>query len=213
MANSIEKAIAVVQDTKAGWVHRRDAVEFLAAAAGKAVDGLVAHREEPDVDVRAAVEKELGRLSAKVAGIAPLEEETARVYSLDELAQACEKPGKRSVAAWGEGYQVEVTLKDGRRQHVYIVPHREENRPPMVRIHTYCGQAAPGAFRWALKSNMRLVHGAVALTEEEGEERFVLVNSLLADKANPSEVKAAVKELSIYGDWIEKKLSGGADTL
>jgi hypothetical protein len=158
------------------------------------------------------VEKGLGRLSARLEGIEPVEASAARCYSLDELAQACERPGKRVVTQCDEGYRVEVALKDGRQQLVYIKPYQEENRPPMIRVHTYCGKAAPGAFRWALKSNMRLAYGAVAMCEEDGEDRFVLIHNLLANEASPAEVNASVKELAIYGDWIEQKLSG-EDTL
>jgi len=213
MFEEIEKAIAVLQNTNAGWVNRRDAVDYLTEAADKAVDTLNAYREEPDVDVQFAVEKGLGHLSARLAGIEPVAAAASQRYSLDELAQACAKPGQREVAPYEDGYKVEVTLKDGRRQQVYLMPYQEENRPSIIRVYTYCGKALRSAFRWALKSNMRMTYGAVALRKEEDEDRFLLVNNLLASETHPAEVKGSVKELSIYGDWIEKKLSGGEDTL
>ena len=77
MFEEMEKAIAVLQNTKAGWVNRRDAVEYLVEAAGKAVHTLNAFREEPDVDVRMVVEKGLGRLSAGLEGIEPVAEQSA----------------------------------------------------------------------------------------------------------------------------------------
>ena len=43
--------------------------------------------------------------------------------------------------------------------------------------------------------------------EESLEDRFVLINNLLANEASPAEIKASVKELALYGDWIEQKLS------
>ena len=71
-----------------------------------------------------------------------------------------------------------------------------------------CGKPRADAFEWALRANMKISLGALALTRDGGEERLVLTNCFLARTATPSLIKASVKELAHYGDWIESKLGG-----
>ena len=47
-----------------------------------------------------------------------------------------------------------------------------------------------------------------ALAEEDGEDRLVLINNFVTSQATPRGIRACVKEMAAYGDWIEKKLSG-----
>ena len=37
---------------------------------------------------------------------------------------------------------------------------------------------------------------------------MVLARTFLASEATPAQVKAAVKEIAYYGDWLELKLTG-----
>ena len=37
---------------------------------------------------------------------------------------------------------------------------------------------------------------------------FVMANCFLASHVSPAELKAAVKEIAFYGDWIEKEMTG-----
>jgi len=78
----------------------------------------------------------------------------------------------------------------------------------LIRVFTYCGAESEEALEWALEANMKLSHCALALTHDEDNRRFVLTRCFLAEAARPEQVKAAVKEIAFYGDWIEKKLTG-----
>ncbi|MCL4215937.1 MAG: hypothetical protein KJ052_02880 [Candidatus Hydrogenedentes bacterium] len=54
---------------------------------------------------------------------------------------------------------------------------------------------------------MKLIQCALALHEIEGEEQIVLTNCFLREYVTPEAIRAAVKEIAFYGDWVEKQLS------
>jgi len=202
----LESLVKQLEASKAGWVLRRDAAENLGKAACFALNALREHADEMDVDVRRSVDEALGQASAALAGIPPMPQ--VKQYTLEELAKACEKDGERLVAPHGKGYVVQVTLKSGRKQAVYLNHHKRKDGTELIRIFTECGKPREDAYVWALRANMKISHGALALSKDSGEERLVLTNCYLAHVAMPAEVKASVKELAHYGDWIESKLTG-----
>jgi len=206
MPDAIDKAIKQLADTKAPWVHRRDAAVYLGEAGKRAVGALNAHKADSDKDVQAAIQKALRHAAGGLAGIQPEVEPAS--YPIKELAEACEKPGQRSVKQEGDGYVVEVQLTKDRHQQVYLMPYARKDGAKLVRVFTYCGKPREDATSWALRANMKIPKGALALTEEQGEEHFVLVHCLPADKITPREVKIAVKAIAAYGDWIESKMTG-----
>lgn len=211
MARGLVQAVGslagVLADSKAGWVNRRDAAEVLGEVAVRSWTALQARRDDTDTDVRTAVQKKLTQGAA--AGLAA---EARRTYSLEELARACDKPGVRTVTAADDGYVVTVATKDGRKQQVYVNVVTRTDGPPLVRVWTACGGVRPDVLSWALKANAKLSHASIAIEGEGEGERFVLVDGYLADEVTPRQIKAAVKELARYGDWLEQRLTG-ADTL
>jgi len=206
MFDEILKDAEVLSDSKAGWVNRRDAADHLGEAAQRALTALQSHRQEPDVDVRMAIEKALQRAGGSPTGAK--REAAQRLCSLQDLANACAKPGQRTAKAHGDGYEIEVLLKGDRRQKVYLMPHSRKDGVKLVRVYTYCGKPKPESLKWALQTNTKLTHGALALLGDGDEERLVLVDSYLMDEATPETIKRSVKETAFYGDWIESKLTG-----
>ncbi|MBI4559771.1 MAG: hypothetical protein HY706_19445 [Candidatus Hydrogenedentes bacterium] len=204
----IEKAAKTLADAKQGWVFRRDAAEALGQAACRALNALHAQRKDKDVDVRQAVERALSAASAGLAGIKPRKS----AHTLEELARSCEKTGERTVLPHQDGFIVEVKLSNQRHQRIYLAPCQSKDKIKLIRLFTVCGKADSNTLAWALRTNMQITQGALALQKDGDEERLILTNSFLADEATPAEIRAAVKELSFYGDWIEQKL-GGKDEL
>ena len=203
MLEEIGTAGEVLANTKAGWVNRRDAAELLSDAACRALSALHTHHQDPDRDVRDAVQKGLAKAVAATAGVRP-----EGGHSLAELARACAKPGEREVSPHGDGYDIEVHLKNDRHQCVHLIPFTRKDRTRLVRIFTHCGKPKADSLSWALQANMKLTHGALALDGEGDNARFVLVNCYLAEAATLAEVKASVKEIASFGDWLEEKLTG-----
>ena len=206
MFDEISKEAKVLSGSKAGWVNRRDAADHLGEAAERALTALQSHRQEPDVDVRMAVEKAIQRVGGSLTGAKS--EAAQRLCALQDLANACAKPGQRTVKAHGDGYEIEVLLKGGRRQKVYLMSHSRKDGARLVRVYTHCGKPKPESLKWALQTNTKLTHGALALLGDGDEERLVLVDSYLMDEATPETIKRSVKETAFYGDWIESKLTG-----
>ena len=206
MYEEIEKAVKQLKDSNAGWVLRRDAAEKLGNYAAQSLGVLKKLEEEPDVDVRRCITEALENASAGLAGIEPKETQTE--HSLEELVKACEKEGKRTVEPKDDGYAITVKLKDGRHQIVYVSPLKRKDGHELIRVFTYCGTPSDEALEWALRTNTKLVQGALALWDEDGEQKLVLLNCFFASEVTINEMRAAIKEISYYGDWIENKLTG-----
>ncbi len=204
MSKELEEAVAGLRDRDAGWVTRRDAAEALGRLAAAAVEALRAHMEDADQDVRRTVLDCLGRASAGLRGVKPVAE--ARATSLRELVEPCAKPGSREVAQTRAGFDVRVTLKSGRAQVVHVEQSARKDGVELVRVYTRCGAPADDALRWALRTNLDLAQCALAIAKEEGGDVLVLTNSFLSGVVTPEELKACVKEVAFYGDFIEQKI-------
>jgi hypothetical protein len=209
MREQIQQAAKKVRDTRAGWVTRRDAVQFLGDVAAESLAVLKEHAEEPDVDVRRVVDEALQQASAALAGIAP--KTLNRTYSLEELVRPCEKPGSRTITPEDAGFMIDVRFKKGRSQRVHVSSFKSQDGRDMVRVMTQCGKGDDQAADWSLRANMKIPHGAVALTEIDGEETLVLVNCHPIIRVTPAEIKDDIKAIAFYGDWLEKKLTGQDD--
>ena len=209
MANfkAIDAAAEELADTRGGWVDRRDGAEYLGRAAAKALKALHDFRDEKDVDVRAAVDEALGIAKAGLQGIAPVAD-SGKKYTFDELAKACDKPGKRHVEKAGDTFTVEVVLKNGRKQTVTLSASQRKDGEELIHVFTPCGPVTDDALAWALKTNAKLTQGALAIQVHEGEEKLVLMNCYFLEECTPREIALCVHEIAFYGDWIEEKLTG-----
>ena len=202
----VEELTKKLGNKQAGWVTRRDAADALGLIAREALTALHEHSAEEDVDVRTAVEKALQQCGALAHGDAA--RKTPARFSLEELAQAVEKKGSRAVAPSGAGYIINCSLRGGRKQQVRHEPHQRRDGVELVRVYTVCGPATDRAYGWALRANLNISQGALALADEDGKPHLVLMNCYLAETVTPTAVLASVRELSAYGDWIGRKLSG-----
>lgn len=207
MLDKIREAAETLRDTTNGWVTRRDAAEFLGRAAALSLVTLHERADEMDVDVKRAIDKALAQASAALQGVSP-EAERHKSYAIGDLVRSCEKKGAREINKQDGGFQVTVHLGEGRKQLVYVEPYKRKDGTDLYRVYTYCGVFSESVTGWALRANMKLAQGALAVTRHEGEERFVLMNCLIANETTPVEMKVAVKATAYYGDWIEKKMTG-----
>lgn len=203
MADDLDRAAAQLADRGGTWVARRDAADFLGKVAARARGVLAEFAEDSDTDVRAAVQQALGDASWRDAGRDGKEAQ----LTLDELVRAVERPGKREVRPTSNGFEITVTLKDGRQQKVFVSQATAAAGAEIYRVRSRCGAAAERALEWALRTNDRLPHCSFAIVEEGGQKWFELVHSLRSSKATTQEFKASVKEVAFYADWAEAQLS------
>lgn len=206
MFETIDGAAENLRNRDAGWVTRRDGADLLGKVAIRALGALHEASDEQDVDVRRAVDQALGQAAAALEGVKPRPVE--RSFTLEELVRASEKAGERTLTMVNENeYLMEVSQKNGRKQAVHIRKFQRKDGVDLIQVYTICGKADPSAYAWALRANMKLVQGAIALTENGDEEQFVLTTSFIAEHVTRWEMKAAIKETAYYGDWMESKLS------
>lgn len=210
MFEDLEKAIADLNNPRAGWVTRRDAAQTLGQFAQHALHTLKERRNEPDVDVRKAVRDALeqvkrppdGRPQAAIPGV-PLKTPD----TLSDLVRACDKPNVRTVRPHDDGFQIEVRIGRERAQTVYVMPQEDESGR-RIRVFTYCAGAESKTSAWALQANVKLAECAFAMWREGEEDRLVLLRNLAWENASPEGLKAIVKQVAYYGDWFEKKATG-----
>jgi hypothetical protein len=202
----LEKAAKNLADTDAGWVHRRDGAAKLGEIAAKALDALRQFGDEMDVDVRRAVDDALENASGALQGVKPVRRTSS--YTLQEMAEGLADTEKRTVAPHEDGYVIQLELNDGRRQAVFVLPHTLRDGAQTVRVYTRCGTPTAQSLEWALRANMKLSQGALAIRRtDDGKKEFVIINCFLANELTPTELKDAVKRVGFYGDWVEQKLS------
>lgn len=204
MFEMIERAAEVLANPKAGWVNRRDAAAFLAEVANRSLSTLVRYRHDVDQDVHNAVERSVGQVSQCIQSIkrggASVE------HTLEEMAQACSDMPEVAVTMHVQGFVADVTLANGHIHRVFVSRYTPQEGVSMIRVFSICGKPSPKAIPWALRANMQLSHGALALTGEGNEEQFALVDYYLASEVTPLEVAASVREFGFYGDWIQTRL-------
>ncbi|HNR37075.1 MAG TPA: hypothetical protein PKO36_18005 [Candidatus Hydrogenedentes bacterium] len=204
MFEQIERAAEVLSNPKAGWVNRRDASAFLGEVLVRSLVALIRHRNDTDEDVRNAVEKYVAKVCSCVQDV---KKGSASVeHSLEELAQACSESPEVTVTMHVQGFVADVKLPNGHEHRVFVSRYAAENGPPMIRVFSICGKPTPKAIPWALRANMQMSHGALALTGEGHEEQFALVDYYLASEVSPIEIAASVREFGFYGDWIQTRL-------
>jgi len=198
----LEEAQAKLADSSAGWVTRRDAADLLGRIAQDAIRRLQQFAEDEDTDVRTAVQSALDALDQ------PPPMAASKPYSLRTLAESCHKPPARTVHPDGPGYVVEVQLKERRNQWVYIMPCERKDKTPLIQIYTYCGEPTSQVGTWALRNNRKLIHCAFAVHRSDNGKHLILIENMDQRLATPQRVKASVKEMALYGDWLEKKVTG-----
>lgn len=206
----ILEATYTLGNVKAGWVSRRDAAENLGKAACQAILALQRAQDEPDVDVQRAVIKAMDDIRATQLN-PDRPAQPAAPPSLKELAEALEKPGKRSVSATSEGYAIRLTLPEGRLQTVNVCPFTDHEGVAQFRFLSPCCEIKPECFQKALRANAQITVGSLCIGAVDGEPRILMVRFLDATRVTPREFKAMVKQVAFYADWVEQRLGSGDD--
>jgi hypothetical protein len=209
MAKEIEQALKDLRNASVAWTARRDAAALLGRVVQEAFSALKSQRDDPQIDVRMAVDQALRR-----AGTPPVANtdgdklpKIMREYSLEELAQSCVKQGKCTLSKQGNDFALEVRTSDSRRQIVQLSVLTEPGASTLLRIHTRCGEAAPKTFQWALRNNARMKGCAFALETIDEKEHLTVVINLPLKNILPELVQSAGANVAQYGDWVEQKLS------
>ena len=132
----------------------------------------------------------------------------ANILSDEALIVAATRDLPAVVTGQGHEYGVNVTLPDGRSQQVWIdLAQTDTNNRPLVQLSTPCGTADASQYENALKLNMSIPHGAIALASLDGSLCFAMVNSHLRETVHPEDIAESIMSLATHGDSLEKSIS------
>jgi hypothetical protein len=113
-----------------------------------------------------------------------------------------------TVSGSGQEYALTVSLAEDRSQQVWIDFSKKDNDDQaIVQLCTPCGDADEVRYEWALKLNMAIPYGAIALAQLEGKQCFAMVDSYLRATCDPEDLAKSLMSLAEQGDAIEKALA------
>lgn len=96
-----------------------------------------------------------------------------------------------------------------RRQYVYVTANRKSGHgEDMYQVFTICAPEDERFYKSALLLNMNLPFGAIAISEVEDKNYFVLVDTYLVSDVSTKELEMSILSLAKAGDRIEKILVG-----
>jgi serine/threonine-protein kinase len=138
-----------------------------------------------------------------------LEAVCGQVRDLNSLLQEAFE-GRPDVvwARHGEGYRVNLTFPDGRRQAAFLEPSRHAVSERLLLIYSICCDAQPAYFEQALRLNSEIPHGGLAVRDVDGRPKFVMLDTYPRATVDAEEVRRSVIEVAWRADFVEKLLTG-----
>jgi len=135
-----------------------------------------------------------------------------RGSSDEEFARALTNE-RISVEKGSSGYTFTVQLSGGRRQKVdMMLSLKDADGSPLVAFYTECGPATQDRYEWALKTNLKVPFGSIALRDTADGPKFVMVDAYLREGATTRQLARALDMLARRADSIEQTITG-ADKL
>lgn len=108
-----------------------------------------------------------------------------------------------------EGFELTVPQPGDRKQKVYITTdRRDSDGEDIYQIFTICTESDARLFEFALRANLEIDYGALAIKEIFGTDYLVLVNTQLVKSAQAVELEKSVLTLAEIGDDIEQIVTG-----
>lgn len=137
--------------------------------------------------------------------------EPADVDTSRAIRDLATRSGFESTPA-GHGWRLVVPLPLDRRQAVYL-GHAGVDREgrPLVGLVSICGPANDRDVRKLLKLNARVVEGHFAIRTLRGEDYFVVILNIPADRVESSEAPALIRRIAEAADGLEDRLTRGQD--
>lgn len=124
------------------------------------------------------------------------------------LHEALDDLNHVSWSAQGNRHVVQVELREGRRQRVFIETTEPVGGDRLLSIYSVCGPVDPSHCEEALQLNSRIVHGAIAIRDVDGRPMFVMTNNYPRSTADSEEIRQSVLDAALHADALEQRLTG-----
>ena len=99
--------------------------------------------------------------------------------------------------------------RNGRKQKVYVRgDSTDASGSPLICVYTVCAPATKANYEYALRYNMRMSFGALAVNDHGENSYLVIVDTLLAQAAQPIALRKSIDSVAKHGDKMEQSLTG-----
>ena len=127
----------------------------------------------------------------------------------EDLVKKAIEPLEADLRQMRHGWAIDLKLGDRRHQRVKLAFGKtDEEGAAIVIVYSECGPAKPDRYEWALRKNMGIPYGAIAVRDVEGEPQFVLFNTLLQGDLSPSGLRKTIETIAGRADTMEKQFTG-----
>jgi len=105
-------------------------------------------------------------------------------------------------------YVVSVPLASGAARQVAVVFGGTDHQgSEIVIVFSHCGEARREYYETALRLNLRMPYGALALRDVGGKPYFVMFNKILRQALTPVELRKSIFTVGERADRVERELS------
>ena len=117
-----------------------------------------------------------------------------------------------SGAAWREQgtgrFAVEVPCAGAVQEVSLILSAKDHEGAPIAIVYAECGPASPEHYEYALRRNLRMPYGALAIRDVGGRPQFVMFNTLLREDMSPLELRKSILAVAERAARVRQELKG-----
>jgi hypothetical protein len=108
-------------------------------------------------------------------------------------------------------YLVEARLPDGGVQEVNVDLDRKDHEgEAIIIVYADCGPAAPTHYEYALRRNLQMPYGALAVRGKDDGSRFVMFNTLLRSDTSPIELRKSIMAIAVRAAIVRRDIEGAS---
>lgn len=113
-----------------------------------------------------------------------------------------------SCAPDGRKFRVELKLKGGRTQTVFVENSEHGASERLLMIYSICCEARSSFYEDALRLNASVHHGGLAIRDVDGRPYFVMIDTFPRATVSGEEIRRSVLEIGTQADHVERLLTG-----
>jgi len=110
-------------------------------------------------------------------------------------------------------FTIELPVEpSGARQEVSVnLSARDHEGSPICIVYANCGPASPDHYEYALRRNLRMPYGALAVHDAGGRPEFVMFNTLLREDMSPLELRKSIIAVAERAARVRQELGSARE--